>query len=198
MTARLPPPAPGHTLALLFTPEQIRRRIEEMADTLALTLPPGELHCVAILQGSFVFVADLTRALAGRGIALIVDFVTLSSYGNGTVSSGTVTLRQDLALPVAGRHVLVVDDILDTGWTIQRLCALLAERGAASIRTCVLIDKPARRRVPVQSDVTGFTVDGDVFVVGYGLDHAGRYRHLPHLAALTLETASSGETSHAI
>jgi hypoxanthine phosphoribosyltransferase len=185
MTAPLPPAAPGHELALLFSADQIRRRIDVMADAMAAELPPGELHCIGILQGSFVFVADLSRALANRGIALVMDFVTLSSYGNGTTPSGTIALKHDLSLPVAGRHVLVVDDILDTGMTLQMLCRLLAERGAASIHTCVLIDKPARRRAPVNADVVGFTV-GDVFVVGYGLDHAGRYRHLPCLAALTV------------
>lgn len=191
MTPPLSPAAPDHELALLFTADQIRRRIDAMADAMAATLPPGELHCIAILQGSFVFVADLARALANRGVSLIMDFVTLSSYGSGTASSGTVTLKHDLALPVAGRHVLVVDDILDTGTTLQTLCRLLAERGAISIRTCVLVDKPAHHPVTVQADVVGFTVD-DVFVVGYGLDHAGRYRHLPCLAALTFKPARSG------
>ena len=196
MSAPLAPAVPGHALTLLFTAEQIRRRIEVMADAMAAELPPGELHCVSILQGSFVFVADLSRALANRGISLIMDFVTLSSYGSGTTPSGTVTLKHDLSLPVAGRHVLVVDDILDTGLTLQTLCRLLVERGAASIRTCVLIDKPARRRAAVKADVVGFAV-GDVFVVGYGLDHAGRYRHLPCLAALTLDPALPGEHAHA-
>ena len=196
MTASLPPAAPGHALTLLFTAEQIHRRIDAMADALAADLPPGELHCVAILQGSFVFVADLSRALANRGISLIVDFVTFSSYGNGTTHSGTVTLKHDLSLPVAGRHVLVVDDIIDTGMTLQTFCRLLVERGAASIRTCVLIDKPARRRVAIQADVVGFAV-GDVFVVGYGLDYAGRYRHLPCLAALTLDPAPHRDHAHA-
>ncbi len=196
MTALLPPAAPGHELALLFSAEQIRRRIDAMADAMAAQLPPGELHCIGILQGSFVFVADLSRALASRGIALVMDFVTLSSYGNGTSPSGTITLKHDLSLPVVGRHVLVVDDILDTGMTLQMLCRLLAERGAASIRTCVLIDKPARRQTTVKADVVGFTV-GDVFVVGYGLDHAGRYRHLPCLAALTLAPEPPGDSAHA-
>jgi hypoxanthine phosphoribosyltransferase len=196
MTARLPPAAPGHTLTLLYTADEIRRRIDAMARVLADELPPGELHCVAILQGSFVFVADLARALASRGIALIMDFITLSSYGGGTASSGTITLRHDLALPVAGRHVLVVDDILDTGLTLQSLCRLLVDRGAASIRTCVLIDKPARRRAAVQADTVGFTI-GDVFVVGYGLDHGGRYRHLPCLATLAIAPTPPGAPSHA-
>ena len=156
-----------------------------MADALAAESPPGEWHCVAILQGSFVLVADLSRALANRGISLIMDFVMLSSYGNGTVPTGAVTLKHDLSQPVAGRHVLVVDDILDTGLTLQTVCRLLAERGAASIHTCVLLDKPVRRRVAVKANVVESMFE-DVFVVGYGLDHAGRYRHLPCLAALTI------------
>ncbi len=185
MTGVPTPVATGHAMALLFTAEEIQSRVEAMAEAMVAELPPGELHCIAILQGGFVFAADLARALAKRGVALIMDFVTLSSYAGGTAPSGTLTLKHDLSLPVAGRHVLVVDDILDTGVTLQSLCRLLAERGAASIHTCVLLDKPARRRIAVTADTVGFTVD-DVFVVGYGLDHAGRYRHLPYLAALTI------------
>ncbi len=186
MTSSMPHPRPPHGLTPLFTASQIRQRVQAMADALAPLAPDGEWQCVAILQGSFVFVADLARALSERGVHLVIDFLTIASYGSGTTSSGKVTLAHDLSLPVAGRHVLLVDDILDTGRTLQAVCRLLAERQAASIRTCVLLDKPARRQVPVQADIVGFALD-DVFVVGYGLDYDHRYRHLPYLAAMTLE-----------
>jgi len=174
----------------LFTADQIRARINAMADTLAADLPDGELLCVALLNGSFMFAADLARALSERDVHLVIDFMTPASYGAGTVSSGAVTLRHDLSLPVEGRYVLLLDDILDTGLTLQSVCRLLKERGAASVRTCVLLDKPARRRVPVVADLVGFVIE-DVFVVGYGLDYDGHYRHLPYLAALPADLVTS-------
>ena len=181
-------PSRSHALRTLYTADQIRTRVNAMADTLAAKLPDGELLCVALLNGSFVFAADLARALADRDVHPVIDFMTPASYGGSTVSTGSVTLKHDLSLPVQGRDVLLVDDILDTGLTLQAVCRLLTERGAASIHTCVLLDKPARRRVPVTADLVGFVID-DVFVVGYGLDYDSRYRHLPYLAALTLDAA---------
>ena len=178
------PQARAHALRTLFTADQIRARVNAMADTLAAGLPEGELLCVALLNGSFIFAADLARALADRDVHPVIDFMTPSSYGGTTASAGSITLKRDLSIPVAGRDILLLDDILDTGITLQAVCRLLAERGAASVHTCVLLDKPARRRVPVTADLVGFVID-DVFVVGYGLDYDNRYRHLPYLAALT-------------
>lgn len=186
--AGTPPRSRACALRPLFTADQIRTRVNAMADTLAADLPDGELLCVALLNGSFIFAADLARALADRDVHPVIDFMTPASYGGGTASSGSVTLKHDLSLPVKGRDILLVDDILDTGLTLQAVCRLLAERGAASVHTCVLLDKPSRRRVPVTADLVGFVID-DVFVVGYGLDYDHRYRHLPYLAALTLDAA---------
>lgn len=192
-----PHPAPD-TVALtpLFSAAAIRRRIHAMAESLAADLSHKELLCVAVLKGSFIFVADLARELAGRDVHLTIDFIAMAGYDSGTTHGGVARLKHDLSLPVAGRHVLLVDDIVDTGLTLQAVSKLLIERGAASIRTCVLLDKPSRRRVPIVADAVGFTVD-DVFVVGYGLDYDSRYRHLPYLAALTLTPKPADGTPHA-
>ena len=190
---------PAQTLRTLFSADQIRARVNAMADTLAADLPDGEVLCVALLNGSFIFAADLARALADRDVHPVIDFMTLASYGRDTASSGSVTLKHDLSLEVNGRDVLLVDDILDTGLTLQAVCRLLVERGATSVHTCVLLDKPSRRRVPVTADLVGFVI-ADVFVVGYGLDYDGRYRHLPYLAALppdvTPEAKAAGGAIH--
>lgn len=170
----------------LFSAEQIRARISELARELAHHYGQDEFLAVALLKGSFVFTADLIRALATHHAHPMVDFIALSSYGEGTTSRGTVELRHKLSLPVRGQRVLLIDDILDTGRTLQAACLILAEQGAAEVRTCVLLDKPSRRVVPVSADYTGFEV-GNVFVVGYGLDYNNRYRHLPGLATLTLK-----------
>ena len=114
----------------------------------------------------------------------MVDFLALSSYGAGTASQGHVAIRNELSLPVAGRRVLLIDDILDTGHTLQTASRLLVERGASEVRTCVLLDKPSRRIVPITANYVGFQVP-NVFVVGYGLDYDNRYRHLPCLTTLT-------------
>jgi hypoxanthine phosphoribosyltransferase len=141
---------------------------------------------VAILNGSFVFLADLARALSVRGLHLTIDFLALASYGGATVSSERMEVRQDVAIPLDGRAVLLLDDILDSGLTLHTARGILLGRGARSLRTCVLLDKPSRRRVPIEADYAAFLI-GNVFVVGYGLDYDRRYRHLPYLVTLTFE-----------
>jgi hypoxanthine phosphoribosyltransferase len=175
------PPIP--TDQVLYTADEIQRRIEQMAITIARDYRPAELIVVAVLKGSFMFLADLVRRLTVHQLPLVIDFVLLSSYGRGAESAGTVQLLHDLSRPVAGRRVLLVDDILDTGLTLQTARELLIARGAREVRTCVLLDKPFRRRAPVRADYIGFTLE-NVFAVGYGLDHDGHYRQLPYLAAL--------------
>ena len=189
-----PSPHPPHgkprLARVLFTADQIRQRLDEVADDIARDYGPTDLVAVAILNGSFIFLADLARLLSVRNIYLLIDFVALSSYGADTASSGRVTLRQDLlTIPLDNRPVLLIDDILDSGLTLQAARALLLERGAGPVRSCVLLDKPARRRVPIVADYVAFRIE-DVFAVGYGLDYDNRYRHLPYLAALAFETGS--------
>lgn len=139
-----------------------------------------EVLLVGILKGAFVFLADLVRFLS---VPARVDFMCVSSYGKATTTSGVVRILKDLDESVEGRHVLLVEDIVDTGLTLQYLKDNLETRGAASVEVCVLLDKQERRLVDVPLDYCGFTVP-DRFLVGYGLDYRERYRHLPYIAIL--------------
>ncbi len=168
-------------LALLFSREEIAARLACLAGEIRAACGPQELLLVAVLKGAFMFVADLVRAL---GPPVRVDFVRLASYGMGDQSSGSVRLVKDVEGDVRGRDVLVVDDVLDTGMTLAFLEGHLRDRGARSVRTCVLMDKRRRRRVALEADFTGFTID-DGFVVGYGIDYAERYRELPDIHTVT-------------
>lgn len=166
-------------VTVLHDSQEIARRIDELADAIAATIN-GDLLIIGLLKGSFIFVADLVRALDRAGLSPQVEFMGLSSYGSGTTSSGIVQITADLTADIAGRQVLVVDDIVDTGRTMMRIKNLLEERGAADVWTCTLLDKPSRREVDSHADFIGFSVD-DVFVVGYGIDYAEQYRHLPFI-----------------
>lgn len=168
----------------LYTSDQIQARVNELAGEIIRDYGRAEFLAVSIMKGSFVFTADLIRTLADRQGQPVLDFITLSSYGGGTSSQGRISLVNGLTLPVAGNRVLIIDDILDTGLTLQTAVSLLNEQGAKEVRTCVLLNKPARRTVPIHPDYCGFIIE-NLFVVGYGLDFNNRYRQLPHLAVLT-------------
>lgn len=155
-------------------------RVAELGRAIARDYAGQRPVLVGALQGAFVFMADLVRATP---IELTTDFIGVSSYAGGTESSGEVRLYSDLSGSIEGRRVLLVEDIVDTGLTLARLMRTLEARRPARVRVCALLDKIERRRVPVELDYVGFTLP-DVFVVGYGLDHAGLYRNLPHVAAL--------------
>jgi len=174
---------------LMFDEAAIARRVQSLADDIAARLPAGFL-IVGLLKGSFVFVADLVRALHGRGVAVQVEFMRLSSYGLAAASAGEVHLLGDIPVDIAGREVLLVDDIVDTGHSLAYAMALLAQRGVSRVFTCALVDKPARREVEVPLDFVGFTID-DVFIAGYGIDYAERYRELPHIVAVA-DAATKG------
>jgi hypoxanthine phosphoribosyltransferase len=163
----------------LFDERQIARRVEALAADIAKSLP-REFVLVVVLKGAFVFAADLMRALHRAGAILHVDFMRLSSYGDARESSGTVRSTGPVPGDLAGRDVLVVDDIVDTGRSLVAARSLLLGKGAGNISTCVLLDKPSRREVEVEPDFVGFTID-DVFVVGYGIDLAEQHRHLPYI-----------------
>jgi len=168
---------------VLFTAEQIRVRVGEMARDIAADYREREPVLVAVLDGAVVFLADLMRALP---IPVRADFVKWSSYGDSSASSGEVQLLKDLSFSVEGKHVLVVEDIIDTGLTLHYLLETLAARDAASIAVAALLDKPSRRKIEVKLDYVGFQVP-DEFVVGYGLDFAQRHRNLPYVAVLKPE-----------
>jgi len=167
------------SVAMLFDETAIARRVEEMAGEIVSALP-NEFLIVGLLKGSFVFIADLMRALDRAGATPMVDFVRLSSYGHGRESSGVVRVIGEAPKDVAGRVVLLVDDIVDTGRSLVFARDMLLDAGAASVKTCALLDKPSRREVEIAADFVGFTVE-DVFVVGYGVDDAEKYRHLPFI-----------------
>jgi hypoxanthine phosphoribosyltransferase len=163
----------------LFTAEQIQTRIRELAGQISGDYPDGDpLHFVAVLKGAFVFLSDLARAMAPRPITL--DFIAVSSYGAATKSSGEVRLLKDLDIPLQGRDVIIVEDIVDTGLTLNYLQDILRARDPRSLRTACLLSKPSRRKVDVAVEYIGFEIE-DEFVVGYGLDNAGQFRHLPFI-----------------
>jgi hypoxanthine phosphoribosyltransferase len=164
----------------LISREQIATRVGELGASITRDYAGRNVVLVSILKGSFVFVADLARAIQ---LPLRVEFLGVRSYGDNTKSSGVVEITQDLTRPIEGDDVIVVEDIVDTGLTLTYIQGLLANRNARSVKICTLLHKPARSRVPVTIDYLGFTVE-DVFIVGYGLDHAERYRNLPMLAEL--------------
>jgi hypoxanthine phosphoribosyltransferase len=162
----------------LFTAEEIQNRIREMAAIIDADYPPGEpLHFVAVLKGAFIFLSDLARAMA-RPVTL--DFIAVSSYGAATKSSGEVRLLKDLDIPLQGRHVIIVEDIVDTGLTLAYLQDVMRARDPQTLRTACLLSKPSRRKVNVKVEYIGFEIE-DRFVVGYGLDNAGQFRHLPFI-----------------
>ena len=167
----------------LISAAAIATRIAGLAREIDQTLPPGPLTVVGVLRGAFIFMADLVRAIPRE---MTCDFLGVRSYGDATVSSGVVEITSDLAAPIANRHVLLVEDIVDTGLTLRHLLQLLATRGPASLHTCALLNKPSRRCTDVPVDFVGFEIP-DRFVVGYGLDFDQRYRNLPYIG--TIETA---------
>lgn len=177
---------PKETLQVLISAGEIAARVSALANAIAEKLPP-DLMVVSLLRGSFVFTADLIRALHTVGspyhMKPQVDFMTLSSYGKGTESSGTIQVVRDLTEDVSGRHVLIVDDILESGRTLTFARDLVISRGAASVQIAVLLEKPGKRKVEVQADFVGFIIP-DKFVVGYGLDYANYYRELPYVGII--------------
>jgi hypoxanthine phosphoribosyltransferase len=166
----------------IFSAEEIQERLQALAAEIALKQPKN-LLVVPVLKGSFVFAADLLRALYAAGLAPEVDFLTLSSYRKSRSSSGQVSILRDLDLDVHERHVILIDDVLDSGRTLAFAKDLIAARGAKRIETCVLLDKRATRAVSIHPDYCAFTCP-DVFVVGYGMDVAHRYRELPFVGRL--------------
>ncbi|MBI3127258.1 MAG: hypoxanthine phosphoribosyltransferase [Candidatus Tectomicrobia bacterium] len=163
----------------LIPEEKIRRRVRELARELDAALPPGPVHCVVVLKSAVFFAADLLRSLKRE---VSVGFLSASSYGDATESAGEVRVGAEALGPVEGRHVLLIDDILDTGHTMAAVRRAILARRPASLRSCVLLDKPSRRRVDARADHVGFTI-ADVFVVGYGLDFAEEFRTLPDIRA---------------
>lgn len=168
---------------VLISPEQLADRVRRLGETISRDYAArgaGELTVVGVANGALIFAADLMRAIS---LHTRFDTIRISSYLDGTEPATKPQFRDALHLALAGRHVLVVDDILDTGGTLSRLCATLRDQQPASLRTCVLLDKKSRRKIPFEAEYVGFPIP-DNFVVGYGLDFAERYRNLPYVGVL--------------
>jgi len=184
------PASIAESLKTLLTAEQLAARNAELGKQIAAHYGNNDLTVIGILKGSFVFVADLTRqiylaqrALGLPGSAISCEFLAVQSYGDATTTSGVVQITADLTKPIEGKHVLVVEDIVDTGLTMEYLLENLRTRHPASVRLCSLLHKPDRALKPVTIDYLGFTIP-DAFVIGYGLDYAQRYRNLPYIGVL--------------
>jgi hypoxanthine phosphoribosyltransferase len=170
-------------LEVLYSREAVQKRVAEIAAQIQSDHQGKELVLVGVLKGAFMFVADLARHI---DLPLSIDFVGLSSYGEATESSGVVKITSDLTKPIEGKHVVIVEDIIDTGLTMRYLLDNLATRRPASVKICTLLQKPSRSRTRIPIDYLGFTVP-DLFVVGYGLDAGERYRNLPFIGVLKPE-----------
>lgn len=170
---------------IMISEEQIRAKVAELSKKITEDYRGKDPVLVCILKGAVMFYADLVRDIDTH---INMDFMAVSSYGSGTRSSGEVEIRKDLSKPVDGRHVIVVEDIVDSGNTLSYLTRVLRSRGAASVAVCTLLDKPARRApgITLKADYSGFEIE-DEFVVGYGLDYAERYRNLPFIGVLKPE-----------
>ncbi len=177
---------PHHLRNVLFTREQIQIRVNSLIKEIAAGGPAENLVMLGVLRGSFIFLADLVRGFAQHNLHPRIDFITLSSYGSGTESRGAVRIVHDTDEDLRDADILVVDDILDSGRTLAFARDHFLQRGARSVKTCVLLDKKARRQMDIAADYTGFPVGND-FVVGYGLDYDNRYRELPYIAKITFE-----------
>jgi hypoxanthine phosphoribosyltransferase len=166
---------------VLLDAATIQARVGELAREIEADYPRGdEIHMVCVLKGGFMFMSDLVRYMSTR---VSLDFIAVSSYGAGTKSSGEVRFQKDLDTSLEDRHVVVVEDIVDTGLTLKYLQEILRSRAPKTFRTACLLSKPSRRKVEVPVEYIGFTIE-DKFVVGYGLDYAEKYRNLPYIAVL--------------
>ena len=164
----------------LISEEQVNARIKELGEQISKDYAGKSVHLVCILKGACLFMCELAKRIEGP---VSMDFMTVSSYGSGTKSTGVVRIRKDLDDPIKDLHVLIVEDIVDSGRTLAYLGEVFRDRGCASVRTCTLLDKPERRVVDLKVDYTGFEIP-DQFVVGYGMDYDQRYRDLPFIGVV--------------
>ncbi len=172
---------------ILLSEQQLKQRVAELGAAISRDYAGREpVLLVSVLRGSYIFMADLSRAI---DIPVQIDFMSVSSYGKGTSTSGQVEIKKDLSDSIEGVHVIVVEDILDSGNTLSYLLHVLSARHPASISLCTLLDKPERREKPITADYVGFTVP-NAFIVGYGLDYAEKYRNLPYIGVLKPEVYS--------
>ncbi len=170
-------------IRVMLDEQQVDRRIQEIGEEISRDYEGRSVHLVCVLKGGTFFMCELAKRIT---IPVSIDFMSVSSYGNETKSSGVVKIVKDLDEPLKDKHVIVVEDIIDSGRTLSYLLNILKERGPASLSLCTLLDKPERRVVDVAVDYTGFEIP-DEFVVGYGLDYAQKYRNLPYIGVVEME-----------
>lgn len=170
-------------IKVLIEAEKVAQRVKELAEQINKDYAGEELHVICILKGSVFFTCELAKYI---NVPVTMDFMSVSSYGDGLTSSGCITIGQDLSMDIKGRNVLLVEDIVDSGRTLSYLARMLEKRGPKSLKITTLLDKPSCRVNEVDVAYTGFEVE-DLFVVGYGLDYAQRYRNLPYIGELTLK-----------
>lgn len=168
---------------ILLSEEEVDHRICQVAQQISKDYEGKEIHLICVLKGGVFFMCELAKRIS---VPVSMDFMALSSYGNGTVSSGTIKVKKELDEDIEGKNVLVVEDIVDSGRTLKFLLEELKKRNPASVRLCTLLDKPERRVVDIKADYTCFEIP-DEFVVGYGLDYAQKYRNLPYIGVVEIE-----------
>ncbi|HQO14873.1 MAG TPA: hypoxanthine phosphoribosyltransferase [Smithellaceae bacterium] len=173
--------ADGKQREIIYTHDDIKKRVRELADEISADYAGREVIVVGILKGAFIFMADLIRALS---IPCRIDFVRCASYGTGSESSEKVVMTKDIEISIKDRDVLIVEDIIDTGLTLKYLVEWLKERNPRSLKVCALLDKRSRRKVAFEADYVGFTIN-DGFLVGYGLDFDEQYRFLPEIYVIS-------------
>ncbi len=167
----------GQSRKVLFTRDRIAIEVKRLAEEISADYGDQEIMLVGVLKGSFLFIADLIREIKSPAV---IDFVRLASYGSGTSTSGIIEFRKNLEMPIKDRHVIIVEDIIDSGYTLQSLYNKLLLQEPRSLKICTLIDKSARREVEINADYIGLSMD-DGFIIGYGLDHDEKYRDLPDI-----------------
>ncbi|MCI9440466.1 MAG: hypoxanthine phosphoribosyltransferase [Ruminococcus sp.] len=170
----------AETIRVLISEQKVDQRIEELGKQISADYEGKSIHLICILKGGSFFMCELAKRIT---VPVSIDFMSVSSYGNATSSSGDIKIKKDLDDPIEGKEVLVVEDIIDSGRTLCYLTDVLKGRGAKSVRLCTLLDKPERREVDVKTDYVGFEIP-DEFVVGYGLDYAQKYRALPYIGVV--------------
>ncbi len=170
----------AETIRVLKSEEEVDARIRALAEQIDAEYAGKQIYMVGILRGSVFFMCELAKRIS---VPVILDFMCVSSYGDGTKSSGNVRIRKDLDGDVVGQDVLIVEDIIDSGNTLSKLKKVLQERNTNSVRICTLLDKKGRREVEIEADYVGFTIENE-FVVGYGLDYAQKYRNLPYVGVV--------------
>lgn len=170
-------------IEVLLPEEKINARIRELGEQISKDYAGKNIHLIGILKGGSFFMCELAKRIT---VPVSIDFMSVSSYGSSTMSSGTISVKKDLDESIEGKHVLVVEDIIDTGKTLSYLKELLKDRGAASVELCALLDKPERREADIRMDYVGFQIP-DEFVVGYGLDYSQRYRNFPYIGIVKFD-----------